>query len=199
MRRTDTIMAVIFFILSGLLFGLNVWLRFFSLPLLDRDTHLQQAAFDAIRAEETAMLKPELKNLLEQYSEGVSAVDSVFHARDEVFTGALEEDQYQPVALLPLVEFFSQLRALLLKSTIISNLSLDHSGKIAFSVRTPSYEEAGKQMEAFHAPLLTQVEISSVSEQQITNTFDFVLQARVNPMYWKKNKEVGGRKWEVGS
>ncbi|GEM_PF-4334752 len=196
MRRTDRIITVLFFTLSAFLLALNVWLRFFALADLDRDLRRQQGAFESIRAQEAVMLKPEVKEVFERYSRGVSAVDAVLHARDEVFTGALDDDQAQPVAILPLVEFFAQLKGLLLKSTVISNLSIDHSGKIAFSVRTPGYEEAGKQMEGFHAPLLTQVEISSVSEQRVGQevSFDFVLQARINPEFWKKGKEGGGRK-----
>ena len=223
------IFAGMFFLLSLVLVGFHIFLSWFELADLERQLETEKLALESLKVQQSGILQPEIRELFERYSDGVSAVDILFAARDEVFTGQLSEDDYQPVMLLDYPEFFQLLQKLLGKRSVLSNLSIDVTGRISFLVQTSSYTNAARQMAVFRdgleqerqrsvlaeeeeipteegavmPVLLTDLQISSVARNPITgkaedvpevlsqsdSSYDFIVQARINPEYYFFRRE----------
>lgn len=218
-HQTLWVFGSIFLSLSLVLLGFNSYLRFFSLAQIRENIDQEKKAIEKLQGEQEAYLKNELRELFSKYSDGVSAVTSVLAARDEVFSGELDDDTAEPVMILDYPDFFAKLQKLLGKKTVLSNLNIERAGQISFLVQTSSYLSAAQQITALRlglAPeqqrralaqaeedeempeLLVDVVVTSVGKNDITGagedipevlrsgaaTFNFIVQAQINPEYY---------------
>ncbi len=139
----------IFLFVAILLIGFNMWLRFSVVPEAEAQKKTEEMAVQGLRTQQNALLKPEVRDLFEKYSLAMEAVDIVFSAREEVFTGALEADDFEPVMLLDYPDFFEHFQKLLAKKAVIGNLTIDAYGRVSFLVQTTSFHNAAQQLKAF--------------------------------------------------
>ena len=202
-KNTEWLFASICLFLAFLLIGFFGYLRFFSIASLDRHLQAEKKAMESAKAETVKILTPELRGLFEEYSDGLSSLQALFSAREDVFTGSLDPERFEPVMLLDFPAFFLELQKLLGKKTMLSNLTIDPIGRVSFLITTTSYFQAARQMEALEkrfasTPLLTDFEISSVGRKAITgkalelpeflrqesSLTQFLVEAKINPEYY---------------
>lgn len=218
-HQTLWVFGSIFLGMSLLLLGFNSYLRFFSLAQIRESIDQEKKAIEKLLGEQEAYLKNELRDLFSKYSDGIGAVSSVLAARDEVFSGELEDDTAEPVMILDYADFLEKLKKVLGRKTVLSNLNIERSGQLSFLVQTTSYLSAAQQITALRlglAPeqqrralaqvdisedmpeLLVDVEVSSVGKNDLTgaaeelpevlrsgaSTFNFIVQAQINPEYY---------------
>lgn len=204
LRKNQKLFGSLFLVLSLLLLGFNGWLRFFSLAGIVDEIQLEKRTVKKLQEEQENYLKGGLRDLFSKYSDGVLAVSSVLAARDAVFSGELDSDSSEPVMILDYVEFFESLQKLLGKETVVSNLNINKAGQISFLAQTTSYLSAARQITALRIPeLLINVQVSGVGKNDITGsgeelpltlqensaTYDFIVQAMINPEYFFNKKE----------
>lgn len=146
-QRTEWFYGMVFFLLALLLLGFYAWLKYFDLASLSNKLDTERGAIAELKTQQNDLLDADLRLMLEQYSEQVKAVESVLVARDEVFTGSLSDDQFEPVVLLDIVQFIALLTDLLSRKVILSHFSLGPTGELSFLVQTTSFREAARQME----------------------------------------------------
>lgn len=207
---SEWIFGAIFLGCALLLLGFHIWIRFFVFSDIQTKVQIEKTALESLKAEQGKLLTPELRDLFTQYSDGISALESVFAARDEVFTGSMDEDRYEPVVLLDYPFVFKELKKHLGKGTVLSSLTIDAFGKISFLASTLSFGDAARQIAALqfgfsqNPRLFTNVSVSSISRQQITGkqediplvfrgmeaTFNFIVQARINPEFFQSDKKT---------
>lgn len=193
-QTTEFLFGGIFFFLTLLFVGFYLWLSLIHVSGLEQRLEIEKKAIEAIKTEQSTLLNPSLRGVFEQYSLGVNAVSAVLRAREEVFTGQMEEEDYNPVVMLDYLDFFELFKKLLYKKAVISNLSLDAIGRVSFLVQTTSYSEAASQMAAFRyglsegqqkkilaedeeeaaviPPLFKEVEISNIGRRLLTGQLD---------------------------
>jgi|CXWL01.1.fsa_nt_gi hypothetical protein len=223
-RRSHLVFSGIFLSLSLALIGLNSFLRFGPVAEWSGKYTLDQQRLDALKKQQVGLMEDGLKDLADRYSAGMGAVQSVFAARDAVFSGELENLSLKPVVFLNSPDFFLSLQKLLRKSAVLSNLTIGNGGEIAFVMKTSSYQEAGRQIAALRfgiaaekpslknpslviPPLLIDFNISSVAmtvnaaDENIPEILraepfiaSFAVQARVNPEYFFALNEVKNAK-----
>lgn len=212
--QSEWVFGSICLFLAILLIGFFVYLRFFEVAFLDRQMQAEKRALETAKADTAKLLTPELRGLFEEYSEGISSLQSLFAAREDVFTGSLDPERYEPVVFLDYPAFFIELQKLLGKKTLLSNLTIDPIGRVSFLVTTTNYFQAAKQMEALERgfsgsgkpdqdlvpPLLTDFEISSVGRKVLTGKAEelpeflrqessvtqFLVEAKINAEYYAK-------------
>lgn len=218
-HQTLWVFGSIFLGLSLVLIGFNSYLRFFSLAQIRENIAAEKKGIEKLQEEQEAYLKNELRDLFSKYSDGVGAVSVVLAARDEVFSGKLDDDTNEPVMILDYVDFLEKLKKVLGKKTVVSNLNIGRAGQLSFLVQTSSYLSAAQQITALRLgltpeqqrralaqatvdeempELLVDVEVSSVGKNDITgagedvpvplrdgaSTFNFIVQAQINPEYY---------------
>lgn len=132
--------------LAVLLLGLNYFVRAHQMSGTEAELITAKSNLDRVKRDQTFILQDGLQDLAFRYSDGMSAVQTVFEAREEIFTGELENDSLLPVVMLYLPDFFKTFQALLHKKAVVANLTIGQGGEIAFLVQTVSYAEAGKQI-----------------------------------------------------
>lgn len=203
--QSEWVFGSICVFLALLLMGFFGYLRFFALASLDRQIQAEKRSLESAKAETAKILTPELRGLFEEYSEGISSVQALFAAREDVFTGSLDPERYEPVVFLDYPAFFTELQKLLGKKTLLRNLTIDPIGRVSFLVTTTNYFQAAKQMEALQQgfsdpPLLTAFEISNVGRKVLTGKAEefpeflrqessvtqFLVEAKVNPSFFAK-------------
>jgi hypothetical protein len=206
-QRTNLIFAIIFLVFSALLMGINLFLRFGPVAEWSDKLTTEQSQIDDAKKKQTVLMQDGLKDLADRYSAGMGAVQSIFAARDAVFSGPLDNDALKPVMMLNSPQFFDYFQKLLSKKAVMSNLTIGNGGDVDFVVKTGSYLEAGRQIAALRfgthqgktsdSPLFNHFNISSVaimanpgddsvpeilrSEPLIAS---FSVQAKINPDYF---------------
>lgn len=202
--QSEWVFGSICIFLAFLLLGFFGYLRFFALASLDRQIQTEKRALESAKAETAKSLTPELRGLFEEYSNGISSLQALFAAREDVFTGSLDPERYEPVVFLDYLAFFAELQKLLGKKTLLSNLTIDPIGRVSFLITTTNYFQAAKQMEALQQgfsdpPLLIAFEISSVARKVLTGKAEefpqflrqessvtqFLVEAKINPQYYE--------------
>ncbi|MDZ4216877.1 MAG: hypothetical protein U1C97_00990, partial [Candidatus Gracilibacteria bacterium] len=138
-QTSQWVLGGIIFFLGLLLLGFHLWLSFFVMAELNQQVQAEDLALQSLKTQQNGFLQPEIRNLFAQYSDGISAVESVFAAREEVFTGEMTEKKFEPVTILDVLDFFKNLQDHLGQQTIMEELSLDPSGRLSLLVRTTSY------------------------------------------------------------
>jgi len=203
----------IFLIISFILLSFNIWIRWGEIAPLSSMIQKEKNAMANIVKKEEMLLDADLRKLFEEYSAGILSVEAIFSARDEVFSGSWDEKTYEPLLLLDYIDFFEKLKKLLSKHSVISNLSIDSTGKISFLIQSTSYLNAARQIAGlrlgFSEPhILADVVISSVSKNEIIgeahelpevlrkndSIYEFIVQAKINPEYYswmQEGKEDG--------
>ena len=146
--RNEWIFAGLFIGFSIILLGFYAWLRFFPIATLAQQIEEEKRALTKLQEEQNRFLEKDLRDLFTRYSDGIAATEVVLAARDEVFTGAIDDDTAEPVVILDYPDFFKLFRALLGKQSVISNLTVSKAGQLSFLVQTGSYAMAGQQMAA---------------------------------------------------
>lgn len=218
-RRHYLIFSGIFLLLTSVLVGFNCYLRFGPVAEWSEKVILDQQHLDDLKKQQNTLLQDGLKDLADRYFSGMGAVQSVFAARDAVFSGELDNVSLKPVVFLNSPDFFLSLQKLLRKNAVLSNLTIGNGGEIAFVMKTSSYQEAGRQIAALRfgvigskdemPPLLTDFNISSVSmtvnagDENIPEVLrsepfiaSFAVQANVNPDYFQALNDLKNAKEE---
>lgn len=208
--------GVVFLLLALLLLGFNGWLRFFVLEQVNGKVAVQQHELDSAKAEQAKILSPQLRGLFERYSKGIGALQSVFQARDDIFSGSLDEKQYEPIVLLDYLATLDLIKKHLSKTVVMGGLSIDPVGKISFVIQAPSYQQAAVQMAALEFSFsgkdtgkksdrpvfLSDFSVSSISRNPFTGkpeeiplilrglpaSYNFIVQAKLNPEYFMPSK-----------
>lgn len=171
-NTTNWTYGSIFLVVALLLIGFNMWLRFSVVPEAEAQKKTEELAVQSLRTQQNALLKPEVRDLFEKYSLAMEAVDIIFSAREEVFTGALDPDDYEPVMLLDYPDFFERFQKLLAKKAVIGNLTIDAYGRISFLVQTTSFHNAAQQLKAFRFGLSEQQQRRTSREELEEEGFD---------------------------
>jgi len=212
-RRHYLIFSGIFLLLFITLIGFNSYLRFGPVAEWSGKYSTDQLHLESLKKQQAMLMADGLKDLADRYSAGMGALESVFAARDAVFSGELDNVSLKPVVFLNSTDFFQSLQKLLRKNAVLSNLTIGNGGEIAFVMKTSSYQEAGRQIAALRfgisqkataslPPLLTDFNISSVSmtvnagDENIPEVLrnepfiaSFAVQAKVNPEYFQALNE----------
>jgi len=211
-HRRDWIYGGVYLLLSLVLMGLYCWLRFGELAQLEVDIDREQLAVQNLKAEQQQYFDDGLGDQLSQYSDHIQAIESLLFARDEVFTGLMSEDRFEPVVMLDLVAFFEHLQELLSEQVLVNGFSLSPTGRVNFLVRSTSYAEAARQMDALRfglteeeqqPQLFMEVVISGITRTPLSHSaedlpdllqgkeasFDFSVQMDVNPDYFAVLRE----------
>jgi hypothetical protein len=156
----------IFLFLAFLLIGFHLWIRFFVLSEQQNQITLEKTSVESLKVQQTGILKPELKELFQQYSDGIGAIETVFAARDEVFTGQMDEEDFQPVVILDYPRFFELLQKLLGNKSYANNFNISATGQLSFLVQTTSYLNAGRQMAALQFGLSEEVQQKKLASKE---------------------------------
>ena len=209
-QQKSVILSSVYLFLALLLIGFFLYLKFIVLARLEASVLQEKSQVESIKVDQGKMLSVELRETFERYSQGISGVESIRIAREEVFTGLLEEEKYEPVMLLPYLSFFQDFQKLLKKTSVISALSIDPVGKISFVVSTTSYTQAATQMAALRdgfkptkkesqrPALFQKLLISSISKKDLlgkadeipevlreqSSVYTFLVQGFINPEYY---------------
>lgn len=209
-QQKSVMLSSVYLLLAFFLIGFFLYLKFVVVARLELSLSQEKKQVENIKADQGKMLSPELREAFERYSQGISGIESIAAAREEVFTGSLDEEKYEPLMLLPYVSFFQDFQKLLKKTSVISALSIDNVGKISFVVSTTSYSEAAAQLAALRdgfqpskkdlerPPLLKNLLISSISKKDIvgkadeipevlrqqSSVYSFLVQGFINPEYY---------------
>jgi len=136
----------IFLFLAVLLLGFNYFVRVHQMKATAIDLEKNEQTLQRIQRDQTFILQDGFQDLAWRYSDGMAAVQSIFEARKEVFSGELDDDSIVPVVLLDMPDFFERLQDLLFKRSVLSNMTIGRKGDLAFLVQTTSYTDAGKQI-----------------------------------------------------
>lgn len=179
----------VFLFLSLCLFGFHGWMKFFALQELKLSIAAEHKIVQELKGKQETFLKNELRDLFSRYSEGVSAVSSIMAARDDVFSGAVNDDTAEPVVILDVPDFLLQLQRLLGKQMVLSNLEISRTGQVSFLIETMSYLSSAKQISALRLglaserkkkssadgdelapPLFIDMEVTSVGKNDVTGT-----------------------------
>lgn len=147
-QRNEWIFASLFIGFSVFLLGFYAWLRFFPISVLTQQIEDEKRTLTGLQEQQNQFLEKDLRDLFTRYSDGIAATEVVLAARDEVFTGAIDDDTAEPVVILDYPDFLKLFRALLGKKSVISNLTISKAGQLSFLVQTGSYALAGQQMAA---------------------------------------------------
>ena len=197
--RTCWIWTALFAITMLLLWSFFLWLRLSPLTQALDHRDRQRSQTESLAEEQAALLTPELTALFEDYSDGMRGLASLFAARDEVFSGALDDDHEDPVLLLDVIDFLGRFKRLIGKDSVLTNFDLNAAGQLSFVVETSSYYQASQQMEVLRfgfeeEPLLSDVEITSVGRQVlgegIAPVYRFLVQAQISPAYYEYQQVV---------
>lgn len=197
-QRNEWIFAGCFITFSVLLLGFYGWLRFFPVSTLTQQIEDEKRALAGLQEEQNRFLEKDLRDLFTRYSDGIAATEVVLAARDEVFTGAIDDDTAEPVVILDYPDFLKLFRALLGKKSVISNLTMSKAGQLSFLVQTGSYALAGQQMAALKFGL------SPARQQEVLAAEEGVEEAETIPVLLRKiditsvaRREVTGQAEDV--
>lgn len=223
-RTTYFVFSGLFFLVILAFLVFDFWIRWFHLPDLQQKISVEEVAVQGLKTQQMGILKPEIRDLFQRYSDGITAVEGVMIARDEVFTGEWDEEDFQPLMLLDYLDFFERLRLMLGNKSFFNNLTISETGQVSFLIQTTSYLNAARQIDALRRgfseenqrsiddtevtsdpldaeekPLLfTNFSVTSVGKNEITGdaedlpvllrrtdaSYDFVVQAQINPDYY---------------
>ncbi|MDF2379301.1 MAG: hypothetical protein P1V18_03720 [Candidatus Gracilibacteria bacterium] len=165
-RTTYFVFSGIFLVFFLSFFIFDTWLRWFHVPELAQRINIEELAVQSVKTQQTGVLKPELRDLFQRYSDGISAVDSLYLARDQVFSGEWDEEDFQPVMLLDYPDFLEKLRLLLGNKTFFNSLTVSSTGQVSFLIQTTSYLNAARQIDALRRGL------SEENQRDVVDTED---------------------------
>ncbi len=200
-------MSIASIIVSLILFSWHAWIRYVHIADWGEKVRIEEQALTDLQLDQEALMSDELRVFLREYGQVLSALDAVFLARDQVFSGQMTEDRFEPVLVLDLLPFFELLRARLSPQVVLNKVSLSPGGELGFLVQATSYRAAAQQLEVFQygfsdedfTQLFQDVSVSAVSQTKLSlaqletlpdvlkgldASFDFLVKMQINPKYF---------------
>jgi hypothetical protein len=195
-------------LLSIVLFSWHAWLSFVHIADWEEKVRIEEQGLADLQLQQDALMSAEVRQFLNQYSDSVVAIESVFAARDEFFSGEMTADRFEPVVILDLLSFFESLRERLSSRVLVNKISLSPTGELNFLVQSTSYRQAAQQLQVFQYGLLSdglpqlfrELSVSSVSKTKLSlarqdelpdllqgrdASFDFFVKMQISPEYFR--------------
>lgn len=185
-----TVITLAFFLVF---YGIGyLGVRLFVLQPLKAEFNSQNQKIEALKKAQTN--QSELLDQIKRYRDGLFALNLLLEARKNVLSGT---DEKNPYLVFDFTQVLDDLRQILPRDARVLKLQVNNKGLLTIPIESVDYASLGRVLKSFkNSALFTEVKIPSGVQrmqkkidrgtyQTIENIYSFVLQAQLDPEFWK--------------